>query len=87
MKPIRSDAIMMMVSNPVDTLTQIAQALSGLPKAQVFGSGTFLDTTRLRELLSHILHIDSRSIHAYVLGEHGDPSSFPGALLPSLASL
>lgn len=77
MEPIRSDAIMMMVSNPVDTLTQIAQELSGLPMAQVFGSGTYLDTTRLRVLLSHILDVDSRSIHAYVLGEHGDSQFIP----------
>lgn len=77
MKPISSDAIMLMVSSPVDTLTQIAQALSGLPKPQVFESGTYLDATCLRELLSQLLHIDSLSIHAYVLGEHGDSQYIP----------
>jgi L-lactate dehydrogenase len=52
MTPFRSDAIVLVVSNPVDLLTSIAQELAGLPKFQVFGSGTFLDSVRLRGLLA-----------------------------------
>ena len=53
MKPFRSDAILLVVSNPVDVLTSLAQELSGLPKSQVIGSGTFLDTVRLQRLLAN----------------------------------
>jgi malate/lactate dehydrogenase len=52
MQPIRTDAILVLVANPVDILTHFAQQLSGLPKSQVFGSGTFLDTVRLRGILA-----------------------------------
>lgn len=52
MRPFRSDAIVLVVSNPVDLLTSIAQEISGLPKTQVLGSGTFLDSVRLRGLLA-----------------------------------
>ncbi|KAI8329431.1 lactate dehydrogenase B [Chlamydoabsidia padenii] len=72
MQPIKPDAIMVLVSNPVDILTQIAQKLSGLPQKQVFGSGTYLDSTRLRAKISQVLHVNAGSVHAYVLGEHGD---------------
>ncbi|CAM0135025.1 hypothetical protein VKS41_000399 [Umbelopsis sp. WA50703] len=72
MQPIQKDAILMLVANPVDVLTSIAQKLSGLPKKQVFGSGTYLDSGRLRLLLSQLLNVSELSIHAYVLGEHGD---------------
>ncbi|KAG2186063.1 hypothetical protein INT43_002501 [Umbelopsis isabellina] len=72
MQPIQKDAIIMLVANPVDILTSIAQKLSGLPKKQVFGSGTYLDSGRLRLLLSQKLNVSESSIHAYVLGEHGD---------------
>ncbi|KAI9309393.1 lactate dehydrogenase B [Cunninghamella echinulata] len=72
MKPINPNAIMLLISNPVDVLTQIAQKLSGLPQNQVFGSGTYLDSTRLRTLISGILHVNAKAVHAYVLGEHGD---------------
>lgn len=72
MQPIQKDAILMLVANPVDILTSIAQKLSGLPKKQVFGSGTYLDSGRLRLLLSQKLNVSEVSIHAYVLGEHGD---------------
>ncbi|KAI9494251.1 lactate dehydrogenase B [Zychaea mexicana] len=72
MQPIRRDAIMMLVSNPVDVLTSIAQNLSGLPRKQVFGSGTFLDTSRLTVYLSDLLNVSATCVHAYVLGEHGD---------------
>ncbi len=66
------DAILLIASNPVDVMTQIAQAVSGLPRTRVIGSGTILDTARFRSLLGAHLSISPRSMHAYVLGEHGD---------------
>lgn len=66
------EAVLLVVSNPVDILTYAAQKLSGLPSRQVLGSGTVLDTARLKYLLGEHLQVDSRSIHAYILGEHGD---------------
>ncbi|KAH8549577.1 lactate dehydrogenase B [Umbelopsis sp. PMI_123] len=72
MQPLNKDAILMVVANPVDVLTCIAQKLSGLPRKQVFGSGTYLDSGRLRLTLSKILKVSELAIHAYVLGEHGD---------------
>lgn len=71
-KPINQNAIIIMVTNPVDVMTLCAQECSGLPKSQVIGSGTFLDSLRLRGLISQKLHIAEQSIHAYILGEHGD---------------
>jgi L-lactate dehydrogenase len=65
-------AILLMVSNPVDILTYAALKLSGLPSSQVIGSGTVLDTARFRYLLAEKLQLDPRSLHAYVIGEHGD---------------
>jgi L-lactate dehydrogenase len=64
--------ILLMVSNPVDVLTQLAWKVSGLPRARVMGSGTVLDSARLRSLLSAHCGVDPRSVHAYVIGEHGD---------------
>jgi len=72
MKPLNPNIILLIVANPVDVLTYIAQKLSGLPKNQVFGSGTFLDSARLRLELANILKVAENAIHAYVLGEHGD---------------
>jgi L-lactate dehydrogenase len=72
MQPIRQDAILILVSNPVDVLTYIAQQLSGLPRNRVFGSGTFLDSMRLRGELARRLQIHENALHCYVLGEHGD---------------
>ncbi|KAJ2752368.1 hypothetical protein IWQ56_006747, partial [Coemansia nantahalensis] len=72
MKPIRPTAKILVISNPVDVLTAIAQKTSGLPRHQVIGSGTYLDTGRLRNELSAITGISPTSIHAYMLGEHGD---------------
>ena len=66
----------LMVANPVDVLTQIALETSGLPKERVFGTGTTLDTARLRVALADTLKVSQQSVQAYVLGEHGD-SSFP----------
>lgn len=66
------DAILIVVSNPVDVLTYLAWNMSGLLPEQVIGSGTILDTARFRFLLSQHFGIEPRSIHAYIIGEHGD---------------
>jgi L-lactate dehydrogenase len=60
------------VTNPVDVLTLVATEASGLPPRRVFGTGTMLDTARLRQVLGRELQIDPRSVHAQVVGEHGD---------------
>ena len=64
--------ILLVVANPVDILTYTAAKLSGLPENRVFGSGTVLDTARLKYILGEHLGVDSRSVHAFILGEHGD---------------
>jgi len=69
-------SIVLMVANPVDILTYKAVLLSKLPRTHVFGSGTTLDTARFRFHLSEYLRVNPKSVHAYILGEHGD-SSFP----------
>ncbi len=66
------DAILLVVTNPVDVLTLETLRLSGLPAERVIGSGTVLDTSRLRYLLSRHTGVDPRNVHAFVLGEHGD---------------
>lgn len=66
------DGILLIVANPVDILTYAAAKLSGFPENRVFGSGTVLDTARLKYLLGEHLGVDSRSIHAFIIGEHGD---------------
>lgn len=67
-----SEGILLIVANPVDILTYAAAKLSGFPENRVFGSGTVLDTARLKYLLGEHLKIDSRSVHACIIGEHGD---------------
>ncbi|MEO8581477.1 MAG: L-lactate dehydrogenase [Patescibacteria group bacterium] len=69
-------ATIVIVANPVDILTYRAVELARLPEGQVFGTGTMLDTARFRFHLSELLNVSARSIHAYILGEHGE-SSFP----------
>ncbi|MGI5963850.1 MAG: L-lactate dehydrogenase [Lawsonibacter sp.] len=64
--------ILLLVANPVDVLTYAAWKLSGYPRSRVFGSGTVLDTGRLKQLLGEKLGVDSRNVHAFVVGEHGD---------------
>lgn len=64
--------ILLIVSNPVDILTYTAIKLSGLPENRVIGSGTVLDTARLKYEISKHLDVDSRSVHAFIIGEHGD---------------
>ncbi len=66
------DAILLVVTNPVDILTYETLQISGLPASRVIGSGTVLDTSRLKQLLSKHTGVDPRSIHTFVLGEHGD---------------
>ncbi len=67
-----AETILLIVSNPVDILTYAALRLSGFPANRVVGSGTVLDTARLKYLLGRHLQVDSRSVHAYIIGEHGD---------------
>ena len=64
--------ILLIVANPVDILTYTALKLSGMPENQVFGSGTVLDTARLKYELGEHLSVDSRNVHAFIIGEHGD---------------
>jgi L-lactate dehydrogenase len=69
---VNQDAIIIVVTNPVDILTQIAAQIVGLDRCRVLGSGTALDTARLRYMLGVHYGVDSRSVHAYIVGEHGD---------------
>ncbi|MFL5805464.1 MAG: L-lactate dehydrogenase [Roseiflexaceae bacterium] len=69
---VSPDAIILVATNPVDILTTIAVELAGLPAGRVIGSGTILDTARFRYLLGEYYRVDPRSIHAYIVGEHGD---------------
>ena len=71
-KKRKINGIILIVANPVDILTCVAQKLSGLPPERVFGSGTVLDTARFKYLLGEHLSVDSRSVHAFIIGEHGD---------------
>jgi len=67
-----SDAVLIMVANPVDVLTQVALQRLGWPRERVIGSGTILDSARFRSMLSRHCGVDTRNVHAYILGEHGD---------------
>ena len=71
------DGILIIASNPVDGMTYLAQKVSGLPKERVIGSGTILDTARLRYMMSEYLDVSSSNMHAYIMGEHGDSSFVP----------
>jgi L-lactate dehydrogenase len=66
------DTILLVASNPVDVITQMTSRIAGIPAQRVIGSGTILDTARFRTLLAESLNISPKSVHAYVLGEHGD---------------
>ena len=68
------DGVLLIATSPLDVLTYIAQTESGLPVGQVIGTGTLLDTERLRHILGEKLNVDARSVHAAVIGEHGDSS-------------
>ena len=65
---------LVIVSNPVDVLTYVALKESGLPKNRVFGTGTTLDTSRMKSYLADAFNVDSKAVDAYILGEHGDSS-------------
>lgn len=71
------DGIIVVASNPVDGMTYVAQKVSGLPKERVIGSGTLLDTARLRYMMGEYLQVSTSNIHAYIMGEHGDSSFVP----------
>ena len=71
------DGILIIASNPVEGMTYLAQKVSGLPKERVIGSGTILDTARLRYMMSEYLDVSSSNMHAYIMGEHGDSSFVP----------
>lgn len=71
------NGVIVVASNPVDLMTYVVAKVSGLPKKQVIGSGTVLDTARLRYIISEYLEVSSKNIHAYVMGEHGDSSFVP----------
>jgi L-lactate dehydrogenase len=68
------DGVLLIATNPVDVLTFTTQKESGLPATQIIGSGTLLDTERLRHILGEKLNVDPRSVHAAIIGEHGDSS-------------
>ena len=80
------DGILLIATNPVDVLTQVSQKLSGLPPNRVIGSGTILDTARFRYLLGEHFGVEARSVHAYIIGEHGD-SEVPVWSLANIAGL
>ena len=71
------DGVIVVASNPVDLMTYVVAEVSGLPKSRVIGSGTVLDTARLRYLMADYLQVSSKNIHAYIMGEHGDSSFVP----------
>jgi L-lactate dehydrogenase len=80
------DGILLIAANPVDILTYAAIKISGFPPNQVFGSGTILDTARFRYLLSQHFGVDPRSVHGYIIGEHGD-SEVPVWSLANIAGM
>ena len=71
------EGIFVVASNPVDLMTYVVAEVSGMPKSRVIGSGTVLDTARLRYLIAEYLEVSSKNVHAYILGEHGDSSLVP----------
>jgi L-lactate dehydrogenase len=80
------DGIIVVATNPVDVLTYIAAKTSGLPPGRVVGTGTLLDTARFRSLLSQHFAVDAHSVHAYIIGEHGD-SEVPVWSLANIAGM
>ena len=69
--------VFIVASNPVDLMSYVVAEVSGMPKSRVIGSGTVLDTARLRYLIAEYIGVSSKNIHAYILGEHGDSSLVP----------
>jgi len=83
---VAPDAILLVVSNPVDVLTYVAQKVTSYPSQRVIGSGTILDTARFRFELARRCEVDPRNIHAYIIGEHGD-SEVPVWSLANVAGM
>lgn len=91
------DGVLVMATNPVDVLALVAQEASGLPACRVIGTGTLIDTARLRSLLARELKVEPRAVDAYIIGEHGDSeiavwsgarvAGLPLALYPGAADL
>jgi len=81
-----NNCILLVVTNPVDILTYVTHKLSGFPSNKVIGSGTVLDTARFRYLLSEQANVDTRNVHAYIIGEHGD-TEVPAWSLAKIAGL
>ena len=81
-----TEGVLLVATNPVDVLTYVACKLSGLPASRVIGSGTILDTARFRYGLSRHCGVDPHSVHAYIIGEHGD-SEVPAWSLANIAGL
>lgn len=71
------NGVFLVASNPVDVMTQVVYTLSGFPASRVFGSGTTLDSARLRHMMSDYFAVNPRNVHAYVIGEHGDSEFVP----------
>ncbi len=71
------NGIFIVISNPVDILAHYVQKISGLPKNQVIGTGTAIDSARLKSLIAQLVGVDPRSVHAYSMGEHGDSQMVP----------
>jgi len=80
------DGLLLVATNPVDVLTYATWKLSGLPAPRVIGSGTILDTARFRYLISQTFDVDAQSVHAYIIGEHGD-SEVPVWSLANIAGM
>lgn len=80
MGKLREDTVVIVVSNPVDILTLIARKTIKLPAGQIFGSGTSLDTSRLRYMISEQLGVNLHNVHGYVMGEHGDSEFVPWSI-------
>lgn len=72
LKKVGFNGVLIVISNPVDVITGMYQKFTGLPTNQVFGTGTYLDTARLKRVLGEALDVDPRSVKGYMLGEHGD---------------
>jgi L-lactate dehydrogenase len=75
------DGIFIIISNPVDIIAHYVKKISGLPKNQVIGTGTSLDSARLKNFIAETVHVDPRSVYAYSLGEHGDSQMVPWSLV------
>lgn len=71
------DGVFLVISNPVDMIAHYVKVLSGLPKNQVIGTGTAIDSARLKNIIGKLVNVDPRSVHAYSMGEHGDSQMVP----------